>query len=155
MHEVVYIPGAENKTRAKLKRILAEFMLVVSGCIGAFSRNCIFSSQQVKQRSFFQFGRSIGFHFRIDKKRERDARLFAENARVSQVTEADRSQICAARLDFLLVFAQLRDVLAAEHSAVVAQKNDHRRTIRPQRAKSHGPLACIGIDGCVRQNCRR
>jgi hypothetical protein len=35
----------------------------------------------------------------------------------------------------LLVFAQLRDVLAAKNSSVVPQKNDHGRLALPQRAQ--------------------
>ena len=109
----------------------------------------------MKQRSLFQFSRAISFHLRINKQRERDARFFAENPRVAHITKSDRSQVCAARLDFLLVLAQLRDVLAAEHSAVMAQKHDHRRAIRPERAKPHGPLTRVGPDGRIRQNDRR
>jgi len=35
----------------------------------------------------------------------------------------------------VLVFAQLRDVLAAKDSAIVAKKNDHGRFISPQRTQ--------------------
>ena len=42
------------------------------------------------------------------------------------------------------MLAQLRDVLAAENSAVVAQKNDDSRLRFPQRAEAHGTLVGIG-----------
>jgi len=155
VHETIHIPRPKNKTGAELKRILAQFMLVVSRRIGAFSGDGILASQQMKQRGLLQFSRAIGFHLRIHEQRERDARLFAENPRIAHITKPDRREICAARLDFLLVLAQLRDVLAAEHSAVMAQKHDHRRAIRPERAKPHGPLARVGPDGRIRQNDRR
>jgi hypothetical protein len=35
------------------------------------------------------------------------------------------------------VFAQLRDVLAAEDSTVMPQKNDHSRTLGPKRSQAH------------------
>jgi hypothetical protein len=155
VHETIHIPRPENKTRAELKRILAEFVLVVSRRIGAFSGDGILASQQMKQRGLLQFSCAISFHLRIHKKGKCDACLFAENPRIAQITQPDRREICAARLDFLLVLAQLRDVLAAKHSAVVAQKNDHRRPIGPNRAESHGPLTNIGPDGRIRQDDRR
>jgi hypothetical protein len=42
------------------------------------------------------------------------------------------------------VCAQLRDVLAAENSAVVAQKNDHGGTLLPSRAKTDVMTIRIG-----------
>jgi hypothetical protein len=42
--------------------------------------------------------------------------------------------------------AQLRDVLAAEDSAVVAQEDDHRRLSGPQEIELHGALIGIGQD---------
>jgi hypothetical protein len=35
----------------------------------------------------------------------------------------------------LLVFAQLRDVLAAKNSSIVTQKNNHGWLVRPQRSQ--------------------
>jgi hypothetical protein len=48
-----------------------------------------------------------------------------------EIAEADRCDIHAKRFDFGLVLAQLRDVLAAEDSAVVAQKSDDGRSRFP------------------------
>jgi hypothetical protein len=42
------------------------------------------------------------------------------------------------------MFAQLRDVLAAENSAVVAKKNNHCRGLRPKRAKAGGTAIDVG-----------
>ena len=42
------------------------------------------------------------------------------------------------------MFAQLRDVLAAENSAVVAQENDYGWSRFPQRAKPDGTFIGIG-----------
>jgi hypothetical protein len=44
----------------------------------------------------------------------------------------------------LLVFAQLRDVLAAKNSPVVAQKNQNGRLPGPQRAKTNVSPIAIG-----------
>jgi hypothetical protein len=42
------------------------------------------------------------------------------------------------------MLAQLRDMLAAEDSAVVTQENDHSRTIGPQRTQTYGLALDIG-----------
>jgi hypothetical protein len=39
-------------------------------------------------------------------------------------------------LELGLVFTQLRDMLPAEDSAIVAEENDHRRVQLPQRAEA-------------------
>jgi hypothetical protein len=49
-----------------------------------------------------------------------------------KIAHADCGEISSALLDFTLMLAQLRDVLAAENSAVVAQKNDDGRLRLPQ-----------------------
>jgi hypothetical protein len=46
----------------------------------------------------------------------------------------------------LLVFAQLRDVLAAENSSVVPEKNQYRRLRGPQRTETKLLSLAIGKD---------
>jgi hypothetical protein len=46
----------------------------------------------------------------------------------------------------LLVFAQLRDVLAAKDSSIVPQENQHCWLLRPQRAKTNLLPIAIGQD---------
>ena len=60
-----------------------------------------------------------------------------------KITHSNRREISCARLDFALMFAQLRDVLAAEYSAVVAQEDDDGRSRLPQQAEPNGAL--VGI----------
>jgi hypothetical protein len=47
------------------------------------------------------------------------------------------SQLGAFAFKLGLVLAQLRDMLAAEDSAVVAQENNHGRVRLPQRAEAY------------------
>jgi hypothetical protein len=42
------------------------------------------------------------------------------------------------------MIAQLRDMLTAEDSSIMAEKNDHRRPTGPERAKSLGLSVDIG-----------
>jgi hypothetical protein len=46
------------------------------------------------------------------------------------------------------MLAQLRDVLAAKHSAVMTQKNDHGWLRLPQRTEAQGTLVGIGKNDC-------
>ena len=61
-----------------------------------------------------------------------------------EIAEADRRDIRATRFDFGLALAQLRDVLTAENSAVVAKENNDGRLRLPQRAETDGTLVGIG-----------
>ena len=62
----------------------------------------------------------IGTAFLVDQERERDAGVFTEHARVIAIAEADGGDVRAFGFERFIVFAQLRDVLAAENSTVVA-----------------------------------
>jgi hypothetical protein len=58
---------------------------------------------------------------------------------VGRVTEADGRQGGAGRSKLRFVLAQLRDVLAAEDSAIVPEEDDDRRLLRPQEAEPDLP----------------
>jgi hypothetical protein len=45
MREAVSIPRAEDEARTELERIFAEFVLSVSGGVGAFARDSIVTTQ--------------------------------------------------------------------------------------------------------------
>ncbi len=84
----------------------------------------------------FQFRRPVSDPFGIDQQREHDAGLLAEPAGIIHVAQPDRRQRGSGLLKFELVCAQLRDMLAAEDSAVVPQKNNYGRGALPQRANA-------------------
>jgi hypothetical protein len=65
----------------------------------------------------------------INQQGEGDAGLFAKLARIVTVTQPDCRQSGALLAKFLL--AQLRDMLSAEDSAVVAKEDDHRGLTGP------------------------
>jgi hypothetical protein len=132
MGEAVGIAWAEDEACAELERIFAEFVLTMTGGIRTFARHGIIAAQEVKEVSPLQFGGAVGSAVGINQKRKCDAGLFAEQARVAEVAHADRREIRSARLDLGFILAQLRDVPAAEYSAVVAQENDDGRLRLPQ-----------------------
>jgi len=49
-------------------------------------------------------------------------------------------------LKFALMFTQLRDVLAAEESAIVAKKDNHGRMLLPKGAESNLVACSLGQD---------
>ena len=61
-----------------------------------------------------------------------------------RIAQADGGEVGAPCGELLLVRAQLRDVFAAEDSAVMAQKDDYRRTIVPERAQPHRLAVGVG-----------
>ena len=148
MREAVNIAGAKNEACTKLEGIFAEFMLTVARCVGTFARNGVVATQQVKQVRALQFGGAVRGAIHINQKRKRNASLFPECSRIMKIAHPNRSDISSARLDFTLMLAQLRDVLAAKHSAVMAQKNDHGWLRLPHRTEAQGTLVGIGKNDC-------
>ena len=131
MRQAVYISGAENKTAAKLQGIFSQFVLTMSPGLGAFTCERIVLAKKVQERSFFEPESAIGFALLVNQERKGDPRFFAKGPSIARVTEADRGESGAFGFDFRFVLAQLRDVLAAEYSTIVAKKHNYGRTIGP------------------------
>ena len=74
----------------------------------------------------------------VNQERKRDASLLTKYLGVVCVAQTDSSQTSAFIAECLFVVAQLRDVLAAKDSAVVAKERDHCRPVGPKRAESNG-----------------
>jgi hypothetical protein len=146
--DAVHVAWTENEACAELKRIFAKFMLAVTRGVSALARDSVIATQEMKQVRTLQFGGAVGSAVRVNQKRKCDASLFAEQPRVAEVAHADRREIRSTRLDFSLMLAQLRDVLAAKYSTVVTQKNDDRWLGLPQRTEAHRALVGIGKNDC-------
>ncbi len=86
----------------------------------------------------------VGDPFAIDQQRKRDAGLLAKPAGIVHVAQSDRRQPGSGLLEFGFVFAQLRDMLAAEDSTVMPQKDDYGGTALPQRAQADIAAARLG-----------
>jgi hypothetical protein len=132
VREAVDVAWSEDKAPAKLKRILSRFVLAMAGGPRARSRGGVVAAKQMQQVRGFQTCSSISKPLLVDQQGKRDARFLAEKSRVLAVPQSDGGQPGPLFLECLLVLAQLRDVLAAENSSVVAQKNDHCGPARPQ-----------------------
>src|SRR6266567_854348 len=90
----------------------------------------------MEQGSLGQFRGAIGFTFLVNQERELDSCFFSEKARIGHVAQSDCRQRGPFILKSLFVFAQLRNVLAAEDSTVVTEKDKNGRACGPQRAKA-------------------
>ena len=73
----------------------------------------------------------IGFALVIDQQRKLDAGSLAEELCIAGIAQTDHGKACAFLLELGFKFAQLRDVLSAEDSTVVAKKDHYGRLACP------------------------
>ena len=142
MDEAIDISGRKYKAAAKLKWIFAQAVLAHADRFGSFASASIVSAQQMKQVGFLKAHRFVSLALIINRKREGDAGLLAEVAGIARIAQSDGGQASAFLAKLLFEFAQLRDMLTAENSAVMAEKNNDRRRIGPQRTQPD----CFAID---------
>jgi len=97
----------------------------------------------------FEVGDFVGLAVLVDEQGEVDFGFLLEEAGVVGITEADGGEGGAFFAEGLLVFAQLRDVLAAEDSAVMAKENQDGGIVFPERAEPDLLAESVGEDdGC-------
>jgi hypothetical protein len=63
-------------------------------------------------------------------------RFLHERSGITDVAGADRNDLGAGHSDFVVVIAQLRDMLAAVQSAEVPEEHEHGRRLVPYVAES-------------------
>ena len=132
MDEEIDVAGREDEATAELEGILAGASLAMPGRASALAGRKVVSAGDVKERTGAEPGGVVGSTTHIDQQRKPDPGLPAKDRGIPQVTQADSGDRCPGLLDGVFVVAQLRDVLAAEDSAVVAQENEQRRTLGPE-----------------------
>jgi hypothetical protein len=135
--EQVLISRSEDEASAQLKRIFSQPMLLVSGGLRTPAALHVVAAEQVQQRSVFEPHGFVSFAIFVDQQREVNLGFLAEEGSILFVAQPDRGQPRAFLPELFFVFAQLRDVLAAEDSAVMPQKNDRGRTLSPKRSQAH------------------
>jgi hypothetical protein len=82
----------------------------------------------------------------VDEEGEVDAGLLLEGAGVVGVAEADSGEGGVAFAEGLLVFAQLRDVLTAKDSPVVAKEDENGGVVFPEGAEADLVAEGVGED---------
>ena len=101
-------------------------------CASSLARHRVIAPKKMQEIGVAQLRHAVSLPLLINEQRKGDSRLFAENSRVVAVAQSDGRQRRSFIPEGLLVFAQLRDMLAAKNSSIVAQKNNHGRLAGPQ-----------------------
>ena len=89
MREAVDISRAENKTAAKLKRILSQFVLMMTRDAGPLARFHVIFPKKMQQVGVAKLRHVIGLPLLVDQQRKRDARFLAKQPRVVAVAQSD------------------------------------------------------------------
>lgn len=98
----------------------------------------------MKQGSVLQLNGFVGFTFFVNQQRKIDAGFFPKELGVAHVTQPNGSQARALLAKLFFMRAQLRDVLAAENSTVVAKEHHRSRAVGPQRSQAESIAVNIG-----------
>jgi hypothetical protein len=132
VRKLVHVTGSKHEAAAELERIFAQAVLAHADRFGAFASARIVCAEKMQQVGVAQSQGAVSLPFVINEKRESDSSLLAEVPGIAGVAQSHGHDFGALLLDGLLMFAQLRDVLAAEDSTPMAQKDDYRRAVSPQ-----------------------
>lgn len=80
----------------------------------------------------------IGLPLVINEQRKIDFGFLAEEAGIFLITKSDYGDGGPFFTECCCEFAQLRDMLSAENSTIMPQKDQHHRSFFPQRTKARG-----------------
>ena len=103
----------------------------MAGGAGAIAALEIIAAKNVKHIGVTQVGDGVRLAMFVDEQREVDSRFFLENAGIVAVAKADGREGGTFVEEDLLVFAQLRNVLTAKNSSIVAKKNEDHKLALP------------------------
>ena len=146
MGEHVPIALGEDEAGAQLEGIAARFVLAVAGGLGCFAGGGIVPPPEMKEVALPEVRGFVGAALFVDQQGKGDPRLLAEEPSVVGVAQDDGGEGGASFLNLWLVIAQLRDMLPAEDSPVVAQQDQHNGLFFPQGTEAD--LLAIGIREC-------
>jgi hypothetical protein len=127
-----------------LEWVLAQFMLAMTTSLRALACRGVVAAQQMENIRGLEPSRIVGLSFGVNQQRELDAGFFAKGSSVDRIAQADSRELCASLIEIGCVFAQLRDMLTAEDSSVMAQENDDGGRGDPERSELDGPAVRIG-----------
>jgi hypothetical protein len=131
----IYIAGSEDETAAQLERIPAGAMLAKTGCACTLPRPRIVGAENVKDTGRPEARGAIGNPLLVDQEWKGDAGLVAKKSGIIPIAKADSGERSALLAERWFMFAQLRDVLAAEDSAIVPEEHNNGRLPLPKRAQ--------------------
>ncbi len=144
MNKVIHLSRTKDETASELEWILSHFVLAMSRSLRSLASQAIHFPEQMEQVPLFQLQSSVRLPLFIDQQRKFDTGFIPERSRIVGVSESDRSQSCPFAGEFILMLAQLRDVLAAEDSTVMAKEYHYGWALSPQRTEFELPAIDIG-----------
>jgi hypothetical protein len=144
MRVEIDVAGTENETAAELKRIRTQAMLPMAGGRSARPGFRVVTSKKMQEIRRLEAGRAIRQPLRIYQQRKCDSGLLAKEAGVASVAKTDGGEIGTLGPEFIFMVTQLRNMLAAKDSTVMAEEHDNGGTTFPQRAKPDFALVGIG-----------
>ena len=116
----------------------------MAGGAGALAAFEIVAAEEVENVGGFEICDFVGLALLVDEQGEVDAGFLLEDAGVVGVAEADGGKGGVFFMEGWLVLAQLRDVLAAKDSAVVAKKDEDGGIGFPERAEANAFAEGVG-----------
>jgi len=137
MGVAVDVAGSKDEAASQLQGILAELVLTMPSGKRAGSRLAVLGTKDGKNRAHAEIHGAVGHPIGVDQQGECNSGVFTKDTRIFHVTEAYGSDPGAFELKSFFAFAQLRDVLPAEYSAIVPQKGHYARHAGPERAEPH------------------
>jgi hypothetical protein len=109
--------------------------MVASGA-GALAALEIVAAEEVEGVGYAEVSDFVGLAMFVDEQGEADFGFLLEDAGVVGIAQADGREGGTFFAEGLLVFAQLRDVLAAKDSAVVAKEDEDSGIVFPEGAET-------------------
>ena len=110
-------------------------MLAETGGACTLPRPRVVGAKNVKDTGGPQARGAIRKPLLVDQERKSDAGFVAKKTGIIPIAEADSGERGSLFAERWFMFAQLRDVLAAENSPIVPEEHNHGRLTLPQRAK--------------------
>ena len=135
MREPVDISRAKDECAAELEWVLLDAVLAEAGFFRFLAAFPVVFAEQVEDVGFLEVHSLVRLTLLVDEQRETDSGLLDEGAGEDEVAQADGGQVRTTLFELRLMGAQLRDVLTAEDSTVVTQKNEHRRPVHPEEVE--------------------
>ena len=135
--EVVDIAWPEDEAAPELQRVVeletifVKAVLAVSSSLGALACCCVVTAKKMEYVRLSQVECAVRQEGVIHEQGKFDATVSPKRTSVLHSAESDGDHARPASLDLRFMIAQLRDVLAAEDSAPVAEKNCYGRLLDP------------------------
>ena len=148
MGVAVNVAGAKDEAAAELEGVLERVWprLPEAGRPRPLPGCDVVAPKNMKQGSTAEAGGTIRLQLLVDQEREGDAGFRAEETGIVPVPKPDGREARSLFPECLLMIAQLRDVLAAVDSTVVAEEDKDRGTFGPQRAEPYFLAFRVGQD---------